>query len=69
MFRRKKRGWLAPDAVCGGAPPAGALCEYFEGGNPMKKFLSLVLALVMTAFSGHRQRWSQGVQGRQGRHL
>ena len=49
MFRRKKRGWLAPDAVCGGAPPAGALCEYFEGGNPMKKFLSLVLALVMTA--------------------
>ena len=48
MFRRKKRGWLAPDAVSGGAPPAGALCEYFEGGNPMKKFLSLVLALVMT---------------------
>ena len=48
MFRRKKRGWLAPDAVSGGAPPTGALCEYFEGGNPMKKFLSLVLALVMT---------------------
>ena len=44
-----KRGWLAPDAVAGRAEKAGAPRKIFKGGKPtMKKFLSLVLALVMT---------------------
>ena len=41
------RGWLAPDAVTQGTAPAGVLCEILEGGQTMKKFLSLVLALTM----------------------